>query len=390
MHNSRRETGAPVFRFLRFAFCMVYGAFFICPPLSAQAWYISNASGQALYPSPSRIVALRSDYCLGMSVIAEAALPPELRAYYQPSYIIDFRTLYEKGAPVRQQWVFRNDKGLSRLTAAAGIRDGTPALAFIERYDEQGLLIEEQQFSEEEQSRTMYFYENAVLVRSETGVKTRVTIPPDETEEPDAAAAGGEEPRQEWRETSSWTDRYRYSRSQSLRSVQRVVLSGGPQTPVISFPPLKPHPEFDKDFVRPKVAYHSTFLDNAVNSAPVSDVMYTTDDKGRVLTESRYDETGALTHEMKNNWARDRIMSVEWRSFDTDGTVLEERLVEYGYDAKDNRVTERNYVNGVLERTVKIEGGREIEELYMDGKIVLRATWENGRKIKEERVRGRQ
>jgi hypothetical protein len=34
-----------------------------------------------------------------------------------------------------------------------------------------------------------------------------------------------------------------------------------------------------------------------------------------------------------------------------------------------------------------VEGTREIEELYMDGVVVLQAVWEDGRKISETRMR---
>jgi hypothetical protein len=38
---------------------------------------------------------------------------------------------------------------------------------------------------------------------------------------------------------------------------------------------------------------------------------------------------------------------------------------------------------------VLINGSKETEELYMDGVMVIRAFWEEGRKISEERVRRR-
>ncbi|MDR2447699.1 MAG: hypothetical protein LBD58_10530 [Treponema sp.] len=381
----------------------------LTPPLSAQetVWYISNAAGLALYPAASRIVALRNEYCLGMSIIPWSSLPAELTVYYKSSYTVDSRTLYEKGKPKRSQWVFRDDRGLSRLTAVADVQDGKSALVCIERYDESGFLIEERQFFEEERTATLYSYEESVLVRSETRVETLFTIQPDAaidgasqrndarmesgeaagTEEAPAADVEPVEPRKEWRETSFWTDRYYYSRSQSLRKVQRIIHAGAPQALTLSFPQLKPHPEFDRNFVRPNAAYNSSFLNETLS---VSEVAYTIDDRGRALVESRYDETGALISEVKNNWARDRLASVEWRSFDSEGAVLERRLTEYAYDSKDNRIMERNYVNGVLERVVRTEGGQEIEELYMNGNVALRVIWENGWKIKEERVRGRQ
>ncbi|MDR0556599.1 MAG: hypothetical protein LBG43_01815 [Treponema sp.] len=410
------------FRFLFSA--LLFFMFLITPPLFAQetAWYISNAAGLALYPAPSRIVALRNDYCLGMSIISWSALPPELFAYYQPSYTVDFRTLYEKGKPKRRQWVFRDDRGASRLTAVAAIKDGMPTLAFIERYGEGDLLVEERQFFEKERITTLYFYEKTVLVRSETRVETLFTIKLEGAKdadgnvdvvavdtEVDAAAANGDpqteseesagteaapgEPvaqQTEWRETSFWTDYYRYSRSQSLREVQRIIHDGASQALTLSFPQLKPRPEFDRNFVRPNTTYNSTFLNETLSGDPVSEVAYTIDDRGRALVESRYDETGVLISELKNNWARDRLASVEWRSFGNEGAVLERWLTEYDYDSKDNRVMERNYVNGVLERAVRTDGKQEIEELYMDGTVVLRTIWEDGRKIKEERMGGNQ
>ena len=48
----------------------------------------------------------------------------------------------------------------------------------------------------------------------------------------------------------------------------------------------------------------------------------------------------------------------------------------------------REINNDMLERIVRTEGIMETEELYLDGIIVLRALWEDGVKISEERVRG--
>jgi hypothetical protein len=59
---------------------------------------------------------------------------------------------------------------------------------------------------------------------------------------------------------------------------------------------------------------------------------------------------------------------------------------EYEYDSNSNVILERNFRNGVLERVVRTEGNREIEELYLNNFIVLRAVYEDGRKISETRV----
>jgi hypothetical protein len=111
-------------------------------------------------------------------------------------------------------------------------------------------------------------------------------------------------------------------------------------------------------------------------------VIYTTDDRGRVLSETRRDEAGEILGEMRNTWSADRLTRIHWTAGD------DERVTEYEYNAAGDRVLERNINKGVLERVVRTTGNQEIEELYMDGQVVLRATWEKGRKVSEERVRG--
>jgi hypothetical protein len=136
----------------------------------------------------------------------------------------------------------------------------------------------------------------------------------------------------------------------------------------------------DMDFISPGSAYGSSFFsDIIVNSG--DRVLYTTDERGRVLTEIRRDENDAILGELRNNWSGDRLVSVTWKAGE------DEQLTEYEYDDEGDRILERNYVNGVLERTVRREADREVEELYMNGAVILRAIWEEGRKISEERVR---
>jgi hypothetical protein len=110
-------------------------------------------------------------------------------------------------------------------------------------------------------------------------------------------------------------------------------------------------------------------------------VVYTTDSRGRILTETRHNEAGEVIGEIRNTWSEtDKIQSVHWIAGEDD------RLVEYEYDNEGNRLGERNYTKGVLERVVQVEGDREVETLYMQGRPVLRAVWEEGRKVSEERI----
>jgi hypothetical protein len=127
--------------------------------------------------------------------------------------------------------------------------------------------------------------------------------------------------------------------------------------------------------------FSSEFFDDViVNSG--DRILYNTDERGRVQSEVRRDANDAILGEVTNTWSGDRLVSVLWKS------DAEERLVEYEYNGEGDRVFERNLRDGVLERTVRREGDHEIEELYMNGAVALRAIWEDGRKISEEPVRG--
>jgi len=110
-------------------------------------------------------------------------------------------------------------------------------------------------------------------------------------------------------------------------------------------------------------------------------VRYETDVRGRVLTQTMLDENDEIVWEVRNRWDGDRIAAI-YRTADG-----EERLTEFEFDWEGNRVVQREIRNGVLERIVRTYGTTETEELYMDGVLMLRALWEDGRKISEERVR---
>jgi hypothetical protein len=113
-------------------------------------------------------------------------------------------------------------------------------------------------------------------------------------------------------------------------------------------------------------------------------VIYTTDERGRVLTETRRDAEGAVVSETRQTWNGDRLVSVVWKSGNN------ERRTEFEYNQDNDRIMERNYNNDTLERTMQQDSAgtnREIEELYLNGAPMLRAIWEDGRKVSEERLR---
>lgn len=389
-------------------------------------WYISNPAGMAVSPSPSRLAALRHKNCLALAIIDSDRLPPILAAYYKPQLKIDFRTLFENGKPIKEQWIFRDEKGRSFVVAVAVVeQNAESSIAFIESYNEDGFIEEERLFDDRE-TQIKYFYKGQILTRTETRIWEKIEKPLDEdavqpVEVQDAEAetappaqdAEGEtdevQPAREVEfetvETTVYTDYYRYSTSASLRAVERVFQKGSLETGspasgrfLVAFPSVKLRQEIDSSFVKPASTNHSTFLAGAV---PASDVLFTTDARGRVLSETRHDEENGVLIELNNIWVGDRISAVEQKFFekpqDEDettegdlekrGEVIDEKRIEYEYNSAGDRILEKDYNNGTLERTVQRNGDREIEELYLEGKVVLRVFWEGNRKIREERVK---
>ncbi|MDR2068606.1 MAG: hypothetical protein LBP71_01925 [Spirochaetaceae bacterium] len=344
----------------------------------AADWYISNAAGMALEPAFSRL-ALREQYALSVETVQASELPPEIRAYYNPAFLIERRILYEDGKESRRQWIFRDAGGKTRLNAvlipspeedAPGAEEepedeSQEPPGFIEIYNGDNLMVEEHRLNNDGSDEIInYVYHNRLLIRTEN----RLKVPPSDEE--------GEITR------NLWTDYYRYSRFSSLRGINRVYHSDVP-TARIRFPHMVLDVGKPGNFISPNDAYSSIFLQDVfVNRG--DRVVYTTDSRGRILAETRYDEAGEVTGEIKNTWSENnKIQSVHWVAGEDD------RLIEYEYDDEGDRAAELNYNKGVLERTVRLEGPREVETLYMQGRPVLRAIWEDGRKISEEQIRSR-
>lgn len=229
-----------------------------------------------------------------------------------------------------------------------------------------------------------------------------------------------------------WTDNYRYTRAGTLRAIERVYHSPGVEEKFsrVIFPrtayEITPSTALDakkedgaesvpqkKEFVTPGTSVKSDFLNDIYNVGAVK-VKYNTDSKRRVLSELRYDSEDNLLGELVNIWEGDRISKVTWKSNKKSGSapsgdpsgdisdavsistaggssaaVSEERVIEFTYNKSGERTGERDYRNGTLERTVTIEKEREIEELYLLGKPALRAVWQDGKKISEERLLNR-
>jgi hypothetical protein len=322
-------------------------------------------------------LALRGKYALMIDSVPSSTIPRRLREFFDSSYTVELRTLYKEGEEYRRQWLFKDSDNRIRLVAVFNAalpeedveeaeKDEPDLSGFIELYNRENRIIEEYQIDPDGASRVItYFYVNKTLVRAETKVKKAAS---DEPAEPFC------------------TDYYRYSRFASLRAIERIYHRDGEAEDNRVREPF-PHLVLDAarqtEFVRPAPPPLSSQFFQDVLVSEGDTALYTTDARGRVLTETRHNEEGEIIGELRNTWSGNRLTEVHWIAGEDD------RITEYEYNDEGDRILERNINKGVLERVVRTSGDQEIEELYMDGRVILRAIWENGRKISEERVRER-
>jgi hypothetical protein len=181
-----------------------------------------------------------------------------------------------------------------------------------------------------------------------------------------------------------YADFYRYNRSLSLLSVERTFYRDMQiqvnDSVLIAFP-RRIMDAADQEFITGgRISLLPEFFGEVFVHVD-SRIIYETDERGRVLNQTLYDDEDNIVWVIRNTWQNNRLVSslkIE------DGIIL---LAEYEYNSAGDRILERNLRNGILERTVRTEGGFDIEELYLDNVVVLRAVWEDGRKISETRVR---
>ena len=379
-------------------------------------WYRSNSSGMALELIPSRLAATRNEYSLSVERLGSDrlpwSLPRLLRPYFEESYRVELRLLHEYGKETRRQWIFRDSGATTRLVASGtaeffagessgrentGDDGGTKKQSrsgFIEIRNSQGIVTRELQFDEDlAEWDFRYTYREGVLLRTETWFKEAPPPPVSAavekfSEEEDSNEADAEEapstppppPPIERKEpvfVRAYTDTYRYTRSGSIRAIDRTVHAGGERLRV-GFPRLGPGIPMQQEITTHGGAYTAAFFVSAYAPEGAA-ISYTLDNRGRILGEVWKDENGKVIGELTNNWSGDRLQTVSWKAGG------ETRLIEFEYNRSGNPTKERNFRNGVLERSVTIEGDNETEEIYMNGRLILRAYWENGIKIKEER-----
>ena len=410
-------------------FSSVYGPERVIPGWVKPArWFRSNSGGMPLEEVKSRITAMRGEYALVIDFTGSSDLPEHLLDYYDDNFFIEIRTLFKEGRQDRTQWIFRDENYGVRLIAVlfeaqekaalveeeaaadsgdnviqnteddniteevdiASVQDGAevkrrdPASGFIEIYDEKYHLTTEYRYNDKgEKTKIEYFYNK--------NLKTS------------AQAMLWDDNKEEY--INNYTDYYRYNRSSFLRAVERVFLRDQQLTAADNI--VKDNADVQENKIEAeennivKVSFPQNIISGARNRFFMGErfnaypeffgdllvlkdtkLIYSTDEHGRVLEQTLIgnDENQTVIWKIVNTWSNDRIVKIT----KTEGeTVL---LAEYEYSKNGERVLERNIKDGVLERVVRTDGKTDIEELYLDNKLVLRAVWEDGRKISETRV----
>jgi len=404
-------------------------------PPAPPRWFRSNAGGMTLEEIPSRLTALHHKYALVIDYAPPDEIEPRLLPYYNREYTVEIRVLYERGAEIRRQWLFRDESGAARLNAVfvplvverleeqpdeeaveeeaaaeedfefeetefmsitltdndidtiddideeeldelAGEsppddepqapapinRDTAISMGFIELFNEKSQITEEYQFFDNDsETLIIYSYNANILIKAEAQERN----------------LGGEF-------RTAYVDNYRYNRSYSLRHVERQYYDATYRQPIrLTFPGRVLDAAYDENFISDKLTVSTDFM-GAFSAGKGYRVIYTTDIRGRILTQTMLNDRDEEIWVVSNTWSGDRIVAM--RKTEGEG---EEKLTEYEYNSEGDRVLQRDYHNGVLERLVRTEGENETEELYVDGNLVLKAYWVDGRKINEERVRRR-
>jgi hypothetical protein len=386
------------------------------PPVWIPRWFRSNSGGMTLEEIPSRLAALRNQYALVIDYLSPDEIDPFLNSFYSDGYTVEIRILFEHREEIRRQWLFRDEAGVTRLNAVfrhaeepvededaeieaekneSEIADNVggevvlieeppdegatepaelpvPALreparnaivGFIEVFNENSRIIEDYLFTDDDKEiLTVYSYNENLLIKAVTQRK---------------------DPYGESKYIPMYTDNYRYNRSYSLRNVVRLYHEPSGMEPVrILFPGRVLDAAYDDNFISDKLSESSDFMGSFTVDEGYR-MVYDTDSRGRILSQTMLDEEGETVWVIKNTWQGERIAAV----LKIEGE--EELLTEYDYDGNGDRIEQREIRNGVLERLVRGDGDRETEELYMNGVVVLRAYYKNGKKISEERVRNR-
>jgi antitoxin component YwqK of YwqJK toxin-antitoxin module len=384
----------------------------VLPCFAAERWYESDAAGMALRPALS-VVAAHDPYSLWVEDQSLDTVPGCLRKFYQDGWTIQRRLLFNDGSPERTQYVFFDNTGTARFDAAWEA-DGS---GLAEIFNEHGQIETEYRYAANGSGFAARFTYStgdgpswmlraeytALKVKDEKTDKEKKAD--DETNKPAPAKKDGrtlivwKTPAKavaSWKEPALtaetgdglWEDIYYYNRAGGLRAVRRSYSGKAngekAEQPVsMAFPRTMTQAAEIENFVQPSSAYNTPFLQNVISAGEQS--VFTTDDRGRVLTQTIKDKDGKEIGVFSNTWDENRVTVVDYKpAAPPAGTAAGDELkVEYTYDADANRISEKDLRNGKLEREVSSKDGTDTEKLYVDEKLVMTALWKNGVKVSE-------
>ncbi|MCL2800916.1 MAG: hypothetical protein FWD28_04075 [Treponema sp.] len=329
--------------------------------ISDPRWFKSNAGGMVLEEVQSQFIALRSEYALVIDNVHFIEMPEYLTSYYTEDFLIEKRTLFKNAKEIRVQWIFREKNGNTRVNAVFFEND---IKGFIEVFDQDYFLIYEYRFLDDGGiNKIEYEFNNNLLISAVFS---------------------------EWEDGDNYIKKYadyfRYNRTLSLRSAERIFYSD------VQIQTDKENEIARITFPRNiEAAKENLFISERVNLYPEffgiifiesdSRMVFETDDRGRILRQILYNNEDKIIWTINNTWENNRIIS----TVKTEGDIV--LSAEYKYNNAGEVISEANYKNGALERIIRIEGNYSIEELYMNNTAVMRAVWEDGRKISETRIR---
>lgn len=324
-------------------------------------WFKSNAAGMALEETPSKLAALRSEYALEIISARDDEILDFLLPYYDSGYNPEIRVLYRNSEQSRTQWLFRDENSITRLNAVfVNTEISENKNGFIEIFDENSVLTEEYRF-----------YENGGRIKTEYELKENLLI---------SAAYFLSDNSGDYAKV--YEDFYRYNRALSLRSIERIYIKDvqvSYDRININFPIRIMDTINNSFFITERINLYPDFFGD-VFIASDSRMIFDTDERGRILKQTLYDDEDNIIFIIVNTWANNRIVSTNKTEGDT---VL---LSEFQYNSSGDRILERNYKNGALERLVRTEGNTETEELFINNILVLRAVWEDGIMTSETRI----
>ncbi|MFQ3548039.1 MAG: hypothetical protein SNJ56_06845 [Termitinemataceae bacterium] len=319
------------------------------PVALAAEWYRSNAGGLAL-ERIAQAAALREDYALEVSYITLQDLPEQLALLVSfEAATLRLERLYRQNKPIQERFFVFDRQNRRRLIAQLA----EDSFSWIERYDIRRQKIDEWwRVQNGPWWYTQYEYRDSKLIGAVTYQQNSI--------QPDLEAP------------VLFRDSYFYTRIGALRKVERLYTTSQDQKLQTLWFPLSLNKLEGINAIGPGALYKTQGTTSAIQ------VTYTLDSRGRVVKELHKNLAGNVVFEQENLWDGDRLVQV----IQTEGSIVRKTL--YTYDTAGNRILEQNYVNSVLERQVNIEGKRETEELYLEGRLVLITVWEDGKKISEK------